>query len=359
MKRNPYPFVLMILMLSLFCTKSQPSGPGNDQTDPEIPALRTEGHWIKNTADSTVILRGVNIASLEWTDKGENVVQSVRVAADQWKANLVRIPLSQDRWFGKAPTQSDSGILYRRIVDDVVEMAKEKGIYVLLELHWNNAGQWGRFIGQHKMPDRNSVIFWKDIAAVYANVSHVLFGLYNEPHDVSWDIWLNGGDVTENLEVNGENQPVTYEAVGHQALLDSVRSAGATKNLVVIGGLDWGYDLSGILTGYAVTGANIIYDTHCYPWKSRDWDGKFGNVGRQTVILVGEWGGDFNEGHKDYGLDLAQYLRDNKFCWTAWCFHPSAGPCLIRDWTYEPTGFGRLVLRELLTPAEADTAEQL
>ncbi len=47
------------------------------------------------------------------------------------------------------------------------------------------------------MPDRNSVAFWKDVAAAYKNHPAVIFDLYNEPHDVSWDVWLKGGKVTE------------------------------------------------------------------------------------------------------------------------------------------------------------------
>ena len=86
------------------------------------------------------------------------------------------------------------------------------------------------------MPDRNSLAFWKDFAAAYKNHPAVVFDLYNEPHDVSWDAWLNGGPVTEkNRRANTE---LSFEAVGMQALLDAVRGTGA-KNLVIAGGLDW------------------------------------------------------------------------------------------------------------------------
>ena len=47
------------------------------------------------------------------------------------------------------------------------------------------------------MPDPNSAAFWKDVATAYKNHPAVIFDLYNEPHDVSWDIWLRGGKVAE------------------------------------------------------------------------------------------------------------------------------------------------------------------
>ncbi len=46
-----------------------------------------------------------------------------------------------------------------------------------------------------------------------------------------------------------------------QALLDAVRGTGA-KNVVVAGGLDWAYDMSGFLAGKQLvdkTGHGVIY----------------------------------------------------------------------------------------------------
>ena len=62
----------------------------------------------------------------------------------------------------------------------------------------------------------------------------MLFELYNEPHDVSWRVWKSGGDAGDGCQ-----------AVGMQQLYDAVRATGA-ENLVIIGGLDWAYDLSGV-----------------------------------------------------------------------------------------------------------------
>jgi hypothetical protein len=315
-----------------------------------MQALRVEGRWFIDEQGKKTVVRGVNIASLEWTSSGENMTRSLGVAVDDWKANLVRIPLCQDRWFGKTADQQDGGYAYRSIVAELVRLADQRSCYILLELHWNDAGKWGQFIGQHKMPDSNSVAFWEAIAQVYANHPAVWFGLYNEPHDIAWSVWRDGGTVTEDWEQNGSREKLTYTAMGFQALADTVRAAGATRNILVVGGLDWGYDLSGVSAGFGLRGTNIAYDTHPYPWKNTNWNGKWADVGRQTAIIVGEWGGDFREGHRTYGNAMAEFLRQNAFSWTAWCFHPSAGPCLIQDWNYTPTGFGSLVKNELAVP---------
>lgn len=330
--------------------------------------LRVEGNRIVAPDGTPLRLRGVNIASLEWTDEGENVERSLEVAVDGWGCNIVRIPLSQDRWFGRSPTQRDGGEAYRQIVDNLVIAAARRGAYVLLDLHWSNAGVWGRFIGQHRMPDPGSLLFWQDLGQRYANHPAVLLGLYNEPHSVTWDVWLNGGEVEEEVAAGEPHDPtqplprvrtrVRYRAVGHQELCDAVRAAGATDNIIVIGGLDWGYDLSGLLQGYAVRGDNILYDTHVYPnkdWKPElSWENAFLGPSRTFAVLVGEWGGRASaDGEPGFIEEFVQCLRDNdQLSWTAWDFHPAAGPTLIRNWDYDPTETGRIVMRELKSEKE-------
>ena len=49
--------------------------------------------------------------------------------------------------------------------------------------------------------------------------------------------------------------------------------------------------------------------------------------------------------------NMAVLLRDNpQLTWTAWDFHPAAGPTLIKNWDYEPTEFGKVVLEMLREP---------
>jgi hypothetical protein len=73
--------------------------------------------------------------------------------------------------------------------------------------------------------------------------------------------------VTEKDEKTGGT--LTYTAPSLQPLLEVVRATGA-KNIVVASGLDWGYDLTGIARGDALTdarGNGVICGTHIYPWK--------------------------------------------------------------------------------------------
>ncbi|HLJ54383.1 MAG TPA: cellulase family glycosylhydrolase, partial [Chthonomonadaceae bacterium] len=134
----------------------------------KLPELHVSGAHVVNTRNRRVRLRGVNAASMEWSSNGEgHILSSVKTAIQDWKVNIIRLPLAQDRWFGKAQDQTDAGAAYRALVQQVVDYCAKNGCYILLDLHWNDAGEWGKQIGQHEMPDQNSIAFWKDCASVY------------------------------------------------------------------------------------------------------------------------------------------------------------------------------------------------
>ena len=322
-------------------------------------ALRVDKTRILNSRGEPVRLRGVNAACLEWTADGEgHILDTVRTAIDEWHVNHVRLPLSQDRWFGKAPEQKDDGKAYRALVDQVVELCAQRGCYVILDLHWSDAGEWGKQIGQHVMPDVNSAEFWKSCASVYKNRPAVIFDLYNEPHDVSWDVWRNGGEVTE--KAFRRNPQKTYRAVGMQVLLDTVRATGAT-NVVIAGGLNWAYDMSGFLDGKPLAdrdGNGVIYANHAYPFKGdtiEKWVAKMERAAAEVPIIVSEFGAESRAGAAKTGPTAEEWVRrvltaldQHNWNWSAWDMHPGAGPRLISDWKYTPTpAFGRLVKQNL------------
>jgi Tol biopolymer transport system component len=314
--------------------------------------LKVHKTHLVNSRNERVRLRGVNTASLEWSSDGEgHTLDTVKVAIKDWRVNVIRLPLSQDRWFGKAPEQKDEGKAYRALVKQVVDTCAGRNCYIMLDLHWSDAGVWGKNIGQRVMPDRNSLVFWKDLALAYKNHPAVLFDLYNEPHDVSWDVWLKGGKVTERDR--RARRELTFEAVGMQALLDAVRATGA-KNVVVAGGLDWAYDMSGFLAGKQLSdprGNGVLYANHTYPFKGdtvQQWVKKLEAAAKKIPVIVGEFGpevrGPVSKRGEQWVRQVLRALHEHDWDWVAWDMHPKAGPCLISDWKYTPTpGFGALV----------------
>jgi len=254
---------------------------------------------------------------------------------------------------------------YRERIQRVVDEAVKRNKYILIDLHWSNAGTtWGQYTGQHHMPDDNSLVFWESVAEVYKNHPNVLFGLYNEPHDVDWATWRDGGTVTETVTVIENNKEVrkkvTYHTPGMQALVDAIRAKGA-NNILVVGGLDWGFDLWGVANGYELKdtpeGNGIMYDTHPYPWKNKDWASLIDAAGEKYPILVGEFGCNPKEDNPEepddsqfpnYYERIFQWMEEHQYHYTAWDFHPSAGPSLIKNWTYEPTAHHGSFVKEYM-----------
>jgi hypothetical protein len=311
-----------------------------------LTPLKVVGTRILDSHNQPVRLRGVNAADMEFTSDGEGrILKTVNVAIQDWGVNIIRLPLSQDRWFGKAREQTDGGRAYRELVRQVVNTCATQHCYIILDLHWSDCNEWGRNIGQHSMPDLNSVAFWKDFAPRYANEPAVIFDLYNEPHDVSWEIWQHGGWIKD--KPNTRRQPAqTYQCVGMQELLDTIRATGA-KNVVIAGGLDWAYDFSGILAGRQLAdpgGQGVIYSNHCYDNKGDSvyaWIAKMERASAQLPVIVSEFGGRSGPSKSapadNWLLHVLQAIQAHQWSFTAWDLHPAAGPTLISDWNYTPS----------------------
>ena len=180
--------------------------------------LHVEGTSVLNKDGKEVWLQGVNVDSLQWNVRGEYVMKSVLVALEQWKANVLRLPIQDKFWFGKDASQKDDGKAYRELVENIVNLAANRGAYVMLDLH--------RF----RAPKREHVDFWKDVATKYKNHPAVVFELFNEPHGTSWEVWRNGGFVEDSKASADEDAFLTPEEKGaEQEGLSRRRRAGAGR----------------------------------------------------------------------------------------------------------------------------------
>ncbi len=327
--------------------------------DAGVSAKTAPGGYFTNgatvcKADGTPhLFHGIDRPSMEWDSAGEwnnssGIPRSDFEAMASWHANVVRIALNQDFWLSGAALYDAS---YSGVVDQAVKDAEASGLDVILDLHWSDRGNLAvSNIGggqnkadhadQQPMADTNSKQFWLEVANKYKGDGHVLFELYNEPHDISWQTWLRGGTVAE------------YQTVGMQDLYDAVRSTGA-DNVVIAGGLSYAFDLSGV-AGNAIQGYNIMYATH--PYYPQDpagaWDTKFGYLAARDIapVIATEFGDHTASCNGDWNNQLVAYSDKLHISFTAWAWW--AGDCnfpsLISDWDYTPTLQGQAIKTALL-----------
>ena len=315
---------------------------GDDSTgSPDDPPVAPDGYYVVgNTVydanDEPHLFRGVARPSLEWNPAGEGLsaVDYERMAG--WGANVVRIALNQGFWLPGSSVHAPS---YPEIVDQQIAWAHDAGLDVILDLHWSDRGDFGLTPDQQRMADEHSIAFWDEVATRYQDDGRVLFELYNEPHDVSWDVWRNGGDTGEG-----------WTAVGMQTLYETVRATGA-ENLVIAGGLDWAYDLSGVPGDTEIDGYNVMYASHPYDLPTKQpsgWDSAWGFLAAEHPIIVSEFGSF--DCDASYTTALVDYADSHALSFTAWAWYPGGCdfPALIDDWNGTPSAAGQIVRAALM-----------
>jgi endoglucanase len=335
---------------------------------PSDAPYTVQGAQVMGASGKAHLFRGVNRPSLEWNSTGDQLSEvDYSWMQGTWNANVVRIPLNQDFWLSDSPIY-DPG--YAGTVDQQVQWAEATGMDVILDLHWSDQGNYGIVSlnpsnnqatctsasdgdCQQTMADAHSVTFWQQVAAKYKGDAHVLFELYNEPHvggympaTGDWNTWLNGN-------------PGGFEH-GMQELYTTVRGTGA-KNLVIVGGLAWAYNLSGVASN-PVNGTNILYATHPYQTDAENtWSANFGNLSQTYPVIATEFGDRSQNCTAAYASDFIAYANKkssgnnpaNELSWTAWAFYAASNTCtfpaLISDWNlYTPTAQGAVVMSALV-----------
>lgn len=280
-----------------------------------------------------------------------------------WYSNTVRLPLSEAFWLHGEPQQHCSAVSYQSLVRATIGWLTLLHLNVIVDLQWTDAGGQSSG-GAWQMPDTDSVTFWRQMAQLYANYPNVLFELYNEPHPYAatgdpWRCWRSGCQIvndTSNDFYCGCKLSLSYQAVGMQTLVETIRATGAS-NLLLIGGLNWGFDLSK-LPAYALTGQNLVYDTHPYPYNgkltSSDWEASFGALSASYALISTESGEyDCKSG---FIQSLSAYFDAHRIGWIAWAWYAGGSPCafpqLVSDYlgTPEPA-LGTYVYHALLAYA--------
>jgi endoglucanase len=200
--------------------------------------------------------------------------------------NVFRLPFRWERLQQAKLAAFNQAELAR--IESFVNYAASKNAYTILDPH-NYARYYGDIIGSDQLPVVVFEDFWQRLAAHFKDNSYVIFGLMNEPHSMSMELWLADAN----------------------AAISAIRSTGAA-NLILVPGNAW-------------TGA--------HSWNA-NWYGTPNGIVMRNIVDPGN----------NYAFEVHQYLDDNSSGTSASCVSLTIGSSRLKDFTgwlrnYNKRGF--------------------
>ena len=300
----------------------------------DLPRVTVKGNSFFLENGEKIIFKALDASDPDKLEKDGHWNQAYFRQIKSWNANMVRFPIHPRAW------RERGADAYFELLDQGIEMAKQEGLYVILD--WHSIGNLRSEIFQHEMYNttkKETYNFWIAIAQRYGDNSNVaMLELFNEPT-------LGGGrfgtcNWTEWKEIMEE-------------LIIIVRAHGA-KNIPLVAGFNWAYDLTKVIAD-PINAEGIAYVSHPYPqkraqpWPSQ-WEADFGHVADQYPVILTEIG-YCAEGDKgahipvisdpSYVAAITAYTATKGISYCVWVFDPDWSPMLIKDWDFNLTEPGK------------------
>jgi endoglucanase len=307
----------------------------------KLPLISVNGNKFVDPNGNTVLFRGLAISDPDKLEMQGHWSKAHFIKVKEMGTKLVRIPIHPVAWRERTPAD------YIKLLDQAVGWCTELEMYVMLD--WHSIGNLETEVFQDPMYDttqRETFNFWRTMARHFAGHNTVaFFELFNEPTTfreqlgpASWDDWKK----------IVENQITMIRAANPQVI-------------PVVAGFDWAYDLTPV-RGEPIAAERIAYSVHPYankrpqPWAPK-WELDFGFAAEKYPVIATEFGGfpkppapnsetpatevaTTGNRNASYGPEIIKYLEGKGISWTVWCFDPTWGPTLIKNWDYELNASG-------------------
>lgn len=254
--------------------------------------LHVSGSELRDEHDAKVQLKGVSSMWLNWENDGyAESLEGLKWLRNNWHLSIIRAAM------GVAPAGAylTDPEVAKRQVDEIVQNAIAAGVYVLIDWH------------DHEALDHqaDSVAFFKEMAAKYAEFPNVLYETFNEPLKVDWPTQLK-----------------PY----HTAVVAAIRESDPS-NVIVLGTPNWSQDVDKAAAD-PVAGKNLMYTLHFYACDHGPYlisKGKTA-MSKGLALFVTEWGATKADGGLDGNvcMEKAQvfldWMRSAGIGWAAWKF---------------------------------------
>ena len=214
-------------------------------------------------------------------------------AMSSWNANTLRFQVSQPVLAGP------DGAAYAQQIQASVGVALADGFVVIVSMQ-----DQGLACGPAEpLPSQETEEAW---AALISNTTlggnpYVMFELFNEPQNSpvtsvttnpqqeTWPDWLSGG---REIEPSATQKWAPYTPVGHQELVDYLRSTLNVTNVLIADGASLAESLAGVPTlSDPGSSYQIAYAVHPYNYTGgqSEWDTRWGYLADSYALIATEW----------------------------------------------------------------------
>ena len=217
----------------------------------------------------------------------------VKYLKDEWRASVIRIPVGAELAGGYL--EDPQANMAR--ADAVIQAAIEMDMYVIVDWHSHEA----------ELHEAEAVAFFGQIASKYGHYPHVIYEIYNEPLQVSWD---------ETIKPYAER------------VIQAIRLADQ-DNLIVVGTPRWSQDVD-VASRTPIAATNSAYALHFYAATHGEPQREKARVAlaNKLPLFVTEWGSVNADGDGQLNREQTEawmrFLRSNDISHVSWAINDKA-----------------------------------
>ncbi|WP_226482095.1 glycoside hydrolase family 5 protein [Natrinema amylolyticum] len=319
----------------------------------ETPWLERDGNVLRDPTGNEVVLRGVNVidparTARSWRRPLSETIDHATDPDRNWYARIIRIPVQTGDIVSVDPddgsvsdepqNEVDPGTFTRTQLEayvehhlrPVVEHCKAVGVYCIVDYHRHSDTSL-----EYTDPDLDEEVrlFWNTVAPEFADDSHVLYEVYNEPIGP-----YAGQEPGEEYDVRGADAEQTWLQWREtaQPWVDAIRDH-AERNVVIIGSPRWS-QYTYWAPRHEFEGENLAYAGHVYAGHDglRPLGDYFGEPSEEVPVFLTEFGYQGDAGTpltgttSEHGAMFEAFFDEYDTVHPQiWCFDPAWQPTMF------------------------------
>jgi len=266
--------------------------------------LSVNGTLLLNEKGDPIVLRGVSYGWHNWWPRFYNK-ESVKWLAEDFNCSVVRAAMG----VGPRGSYLDKKEWSKQKIEAVVQGAIDNGIYVIIDWH------------SHELHIDEAKAFFAEMAKKYGNHPNVIYEIFNEPVNDSWEIVKKYS--IEVIKAIRENDP---------------------DNVILVGSPHWDQDIHLVADDPIQGFRNLMYTVHFYAatHKKELRDRSDYALKKGIPIFISECAGMEASGNGpiDYESwnEWIEWMEANNISWVCWSIADKDETCSMLKPSASDTG---------------------